>query len=121
MGLQQRIRSRNFEDVRVVRLLRVLSKGSNFWKSVAERLSKPRNNRIVVNLSKLDRFVSSGYTLVVPGKVLGTGNISTKATIAAYSFSEKAKERIQKIGGETLTLEELFEKDPKGKNVKMVI
>ena len=89
MGLKQRIKKRNFEDVRIVRLLTKLSKkGSAFWKSVAERLSTPRSNRVMVNVSKLERLSSDDFILVVPGKVLGTGMVSKKMTVSAYSFSQ---------------------------------
>ncbi len=122
MGLKQRIKKRNFEDVRIVRLLSKFSKkGSDFWKSVAERLSTPRSNRVMVNVGKLDRLASDDFVLVVPGKVLGTGIVLNKITVSAYSFSQTAVEKIEKAGGKVLTLEELFEKNSKGQKVKMVI
>lgn len=122
MGLDKRIRGRNFSDPRVCRILTDFEGSkSPFWKSVAFRLSTPRNLRAEVNLSKLSRMASDGFTLVVPGKVLGTGNMAEKTRVAAFAFSESAVEKIKKAGGKALTLEVLFKEDPMGKKVKLVI
>jgi large subunit ribosomal protein L18e len=94
---------------------------SPFWRAVAFRLSTPRNKRVIINLSRLSVLASDGFTIVVPGKVLGTGNMTEKTRVAAFSFSETAAEKIKKAGGTALTLEALFKEDPIGKKVKMVI
>lgn len=113
---------RNFTDERLNQLLANLSKSkSKFWVSVAKRLTTPRNNRAAVNLNKLDRFAGKGLTLVVPGKVLSVGNLSGKTSIAALSFSQGAAQKIAGAGGRIMTLEELFEENPKGLKSKMVI
>jgi large subunit ribosomal protein L18e len=114
--------SRKFTDARMVGLLRDLARSdSEFWKSVADRLATPRNKRVAVNLSKLDRLAGKGLTLVVPGKVLGSGGVSGKLNVAAYSFSSSAVERIEGAGGTVMVLEELFESNPSGRKLKVVI
>jgi large subunit ribosomal protein L18e len=122
VGLDKRIRGRNFSDPRVCRILTNFERSkSPFWKAVAFRLSTPRNQRTEVNLSKLSLMALDGFTLVVPGKVLGTGNMAEKTNVAAFAFSESAVEKIKKAGGKALTLEALFKEDPVGKKVKLVI
>ena len=116
------MKRRNFTDERLNQLLNSLSKSkSKFWTAVGKRLTTPRNNRAAVNLNKLDRFAGKELTLVVPGKVLSVGNLSVKTSIAALSFSQGAAKKIADSGGKIMTLEELFEDNPKGLKAKMVI
>ncbi|MBR9679702.1 MAG: 50S ribosomal protein L18e [Candidatus Altiarchaeota archaeon] len=121
MTLRKRIAKRKFTEPRMIGLLTELRKNkTGFWQSVGKRLSTPRKNRVSVNLAKLDRLAGK-ETLVVPGKVLASGDLSKKITIAAYNFSEKAIEKISAAGGTALSLEDTLKKNPEGKKVKMVI
>jgi large subunit ribosomal protein L18e len=121
VGLKKRIRSRNFTDERLIRLLRDLSRSKNkFWRALAKRLSTPSSGRAGVNVSKLERL-GGDLTLVVPGKVLGTGTVSKKLRVAAYSFSQGAVKKLAASGSEVMQLRELFESNPTGKKLKMVI
>jgi len=56
----------------------------------------------------------------VPGKVLGTGEISKKITIAAHTFSSSACDKILNAKGEILTISELIKKNPKGSKVRIL-
>ena len=69
-----------------------------FWKRIAADLSKSTRNRRAVNLSRINRFTKDGETIIVPGKVLATGELDHKVTIAAWQFSGQAKEKIEKAG-----------------------
>ncbi|MBR9681195.1 MAG: 50S ribosomal protein L18e [Candidatus Altiarchaeota archaeon] len=120
--LRKRILKRNFEDPRIGRLLVDLSKSkSKFWFAVGKRLSAPRRERIAVNVSQLRRNIVGGETVVVPGKLLGAGEIDRKVTVAAYQFSETAVEKIKAASGKVMLIEELLDKDKVGKKLKMVI
>ncbi len=90
------------------------------WRRVAEELSKPSRRRVVVNLSRIERNAKSGSTLIVPGSVLGSGNITKPVSVAAYRFSSMAKKKLLEAGGQALMIEELLEKNPSGKGVIMV-
>jgi len=92
----------------------------NIWKDVALRLEKPLRNWAEVNLDKIQRHVNDKETALVPGKVLSSGNINKKITIAAWSFSDKSIEKIKKAGGQTITIKELLEKNPEGKNIRIM-
>jgi large subunit ribosomal protein L18e len=62
-----------------------------------------------VNLSKISRYAKKTELVVVPGKVLASGEIKGSYTVAALQFSAIAEEKIQKAGGTTISLRELME------------
>jgi len=90
------------------------------WLEIAGILSSPRVKKIDVNLDRINREAKEGETIVVPGKVLSEGEISKKVKVAAFSFSEKAKEKILKAKGETLTIMEEIKKNPDAKGIKII-
>lgn len=106
----------------IIQKLRKLGHEKNIpiWLTVAEKLEKPRRKRIEVNLSRIERYVKEGETIVVPGIVLGSGNLTKKIKVAAWRFSNSAREKIEKAGGECLSIDELVEKNPKGSGVRII-
>ena len=90
------------------------------WKKVAYELAKPRRSRVQVNLNKIERFTKDSEVILVPGKVLGSGRLSKKATVAAFSFSEGAKKIIHTFGGKTLSITDVFTTNPQGKQVVII-
>jgi len=58
--------------------------------------------------------------VVVPGKVLGAGNLDHPVSVAAFSFSTQARLKISKARGKCLSISELIEVNPKGSNVKIM-
>ena len=91
-----------------------------FWKAVAGNLKRPRRTMYEVNLYNLDNVADAELTNVVPGIVLGTGEVSKKLNVAAWKFSASAKEKIEKAGGKCWTLNQLWETNKDGKGVKLV-
>ena len=106
--LVEEIRNKSFENK------------SKLWRAVAEGMNRSRRKRFEVNLNRLEKHGKAKETIVVPGIVLGAGEIKKVITIAALRFSGKAKEKIEKSGGKCLTIEELFEKNPKGKGIRIM-
>ncbi len=90
------------------------------WLRVAEDLEKPTRQRRVVNLSHLNLFANDKETLLVCGKVLGTGDLTNKCTIAAWQFSDQAKEKISHAKANHLTITEVMKKNPKGANIRII-
>ncbi len=86
------------------------------WKRAAELLARPTRKRVEVNLSK----IPSEGVILVPGKVLSDG-MGSKATVAAFSFSAKAREKISKAGGKAISIAQLVETNPAGANVLILI
>ncbi|WGI17302.1 50S ribosomal protein L18e [Methanonatronarchaeum sp. AMET-Sl] len=93
---------------------------SNLWRDIARRLEKPQKNYAEVNLSKIERHAEDNQEIIIPGKVLGAGRINKEATIAAIKFSNTAREKIERAGGETITIQELMEQNPSGTGIKII-
>jgi large subunit ribosomal protein L18e len=91
------------------------------WKEIAERLVKPRRFYAEVNISKIQKYARENETIVVPGKVLGNGKVNIAINVAALTFSEKAKRKIEEVGGKCLTIKELIEANPKGSNIRILV
>ena len=91
------------------------------WIRVAEILSGPTRRRPAVNLSKINRYAREGEMVIVPGKVLGAGELTKKVVIAAYAFSETALKKIKASGGEAITIAEAVRRNPKGSNTRIII
>jgi large subunit ribosomal protein L18e len=89
------------------------------WKRVAEDLEKPTRQRRIVNIFKIDAHAEDGDTVIVPGKVLGEGDLTKKVTVVALSFSDEARNKITKAG-KVMTIQELVKSNPKGAKVKIL-
>jgi len=91
----------------------------NIWKRVAEDLEKSTRKRREVNIYKISRYTKKDEIALVPGKVLSVGDLDKNITIAAYQFSERAKEKIDKIG-KSISIKELIKNNPKGKKIRII-
>jgi large subunit ribosomal protein L18e len=89
------------------------------WKRVAEDLERSARQRRIVNVFKIDAHCQDGDVIIVPGKVLGEGDLTKKVTVAAFAFSEEAKSKIGKAG-KAITILELLKSNPKGQRVKIL-
>ncbi len=93
---------------------------SRFWKRIAQDLQKPSRKRRTVNVYKINQYAKDGETIIVPGKVLSVGELTKKVNVAALTFSTEAKEKIEKASGKVLTIKELLQQNPDGKNVRIL-
>jgi len=106
--------------INTIKFLQILGNKSRLWADIAERLKRPRRLMAEVNLSKLSKLTSEGEVVVVPGKVLGSGEISHSITVAALGFSEAAKAKLTKAGCKYLSISELAELSPEGSRIKII-
>ena len=90
------------------------------WRDIASRLEKPSRNWAQVNVSKLDDHLGAGENAVIPGKLLGDGEVSKAYTVVAFSASASAKAKIAKAGGKVLTFNEAIKAFPKGQNCRII-
>lgn len=90
------------------------------WKRLAFELERPTRQRRIVNLSKINRFTKDNETVVVPGKVLASGLVDHKLTVAALVFSGSAAEKLQKKGCTTMSISELIKKNIKAKDMRII-
>ncbi len=97
----------NIEHERLLSLIDKLSKTNRpFWKRIAELLAKPRRQRVEVNLNKIEKYAKDGTTVIVPGKVLGKGQLTKPVIVAAFAFSAAAKKEIENAGGKCISIEQ---------------
>jgi large subunit ribosomal protein L18e len=96
------------------------SENSALLKRIATDLERPSRNRRAVNLSRINRFTKAGETIVVPGKVLASGELNHALTIAAWQFSGDALEKIAKSKSKAIPISELLNGGIKGKKVRVI-
>lgn len=91
-----------------------------FWKRVLELLSSPSRKKQGVNISRIVPYTKEGSLVVVADKVLGTGALKQKLTVAAVSFSQSAKRMIEASGGQAISLAEAAKKNATGKDAVII-
>ncbi|KAF6232067.1 hypothetical protein HO173_009661 [Letharia columbiana] len=118
----------------LVKLYRFLARktDSNFNKVVLRRLFMSRTNRPPLSLSRLCMLASRGTreklaptekTIVVIGTITDDTRllkVPEKLTIAALHFTATARARIEKAGGECLTMDQLALRAPTGSNTLLL-
>ncbi len=118
-------RTVEFEDPNGIKLVKELKQAAKkedagIWKRLAGELDRGRQNRRNVNIWRINKHTTDGETIVVPGKILGSGNLSHKLNIAAFKFTEGARHKIEKSGSKILSMSELIKKNPHGSNVRII-
>ena len=89
------------------------------WKRIADDLEKPARQRRIVNLYKINKYTKENETVIVPGKVLAVGELDHNVTVAAFTFSVAALDKINKVG-KAIQISELIQEDPKGKRIRIM-
>jgi large subunit ribosomal protein L18e len=89
------------------------------WRDIADRLEKPRRTHAEVNLGRIERYAEEDETVVVPGKVLGSGVLQKNVTVAAVDFSSTARTKIEQVG-DAVSLEQAVDSNPDGSNVRVI-
>ena len=118
----KKVKATNPELIALIQDLKKKSRENKIelWRNLADRLSKSKRSRVAVNVSRLNRYTKEGETVAVPGKVLGAGKANHPITVAAFAFSDRAKSKILNAKGNFLSIRDLMEKNPTGKNVKLM-
>ncbi len=113
---------KNTQTLQLIQELKKLAiaRESGFWKRIAVELGKPARNKRVVNLSRIDRHTKENEIVIVPGKVLSSGVLTHKVHVAAESFSDQARAKLIQNGSLALTIPELMQQHPDGKNIRIL-
>jgi len=90
------------------------------WRVAEEALRGSRRRMAAVNVGKLDRLAEEDSLILVPGKVLGTGVVTKRLKVGAFSFSTEAARKINEAGGEALKLEEFVKKYGKTGGIRVI-
>jgi large subunit ribosomal protein L18e len=112
----------NPQLIEVISLLRKTSKEQDapIWADVADYLARTRSQRVVTNLSSVNRNSEKADTVIVPGKVLASGALDHSVTIAAFEASDSAKAKIGAAKSKYMSIKELVAENPKGSKVKII-
>jgi large subunit ribosomal protein L18e len=94
-----------------------IKENSKFWKRIAKELDKPTRRMREINIEKLNKHTKSNEIIFVPGKVLSIGEMDHKITLAAFAYTESAKEKLK---DNIISIQDLIKKDPKGKKIKII-
>ncbi|OIO42627.1 50S ribosomal protein L18e [Candidatus Pacearchaeota archaeon CG10_big_fil_rev_8_21_14_0_10_31_9] len=98
----------------------ITSKKNPAWIKISHIISGPRRRKIALNLDEISAQCKDGESVLVPGKVLGTGNLDKKLKIVALHFSESAREKLKKSKIEMLHIDEEMKKNPHAKDIKIL-
>ena len=122
MSLKRINRKSNAELIQSITSLKKAARDNDapIWRSIAKRLEGPSRNWPTVNISKLEYNSQKNSKIVVPGKLMGSGNLTKKITVSAYSFTKSATEKIEKAGGKCLHYSDFIKSNPKGKDVMVI-
>ena len=107
---------------RVIQALEAASRkgGKAIWAALAEDLDKAKRSRVVVNLSVINRHTEAGDVVAVPGKVLAAGALAHPVTVAAYAFSEGAREKISRADSRAISLLDLLGEGVEPSKIKIL-
>ena len=89
------------------------------WGKLAEYGSKTISCKKRYQLERIGQLTKENDTVVFPGKVLGTGNVSHKITLCSFSISNSAAAKIIENGGKIISFD-LIEQNPTGKGVVLL-
>jgi len=87
---------------------------------VAKILAMPVKKQSKINLRKIDKILKEKENVLVPGKILSSGELTKKIKIVGFSASEKALEKIKKSGSEFIELTEEIKKNPQLKEMVII-
>ena len=82
------------------------------WSKIADLALKPSSTKRTVNLTRINKITKENDVLFVPGKVLGTGNLSHKITLSSFSISTTARNNIIQSGWNIMAYSDLIKKFP---------
>lgn len=120
------LKSENPYSRLLVKLYKFLSRrtDSKFNEVILKRLVTSRKNRPPLSLSKLVSMMKNKESkiAVVTGTVTDDERLHevSKLTVCALRFTETARARIVKAGGECLTFDQLALRSPKGSNTVLI-
>ena len=115
---QQSWKKSNSELVETIRAAK--KTGNKFWLQIAGILSGPRRMQIAINLNEIEKSTTEGDSIVVPGKVLSQGEISKKIAVIAFSFSERAREKLLKTKSQAISILDEIKKNPQAKGIRIL-
>ncbi len=97
------------------------AKKSKNWNRIAQLVSGSRRKYASVNLGRIEKESKEGEILIIPGKVLGNGDLTKKVKICALYFSDSALNKIKQSKNEPVKIVDEIRKNPEAKGVRILI
>ncbi len=111
---------KNIQTTKLIDGLYRISKDKNkdIYSAIAMCLETPARKNKAVNLSKLQKlsYILDGDVIVIPGKLLGFGDLDKKITIYANGFSKSVVAKYKNIK----PLSSLLKEDVDYKKIKII-
>lgn len=98
----------------------LLARKNKSWLKLAHKISGSKKDQPSINLSELDEIAKAGETIVVPGKILASGNITKKLKLVALSISSSALAKLKETKSEYLSIADEIKANPKATGVKIL-
>ena len=116
------IQMTNYMVLQMAKELKVVSKKRKVpvWARIAELAQKPSSARRIINVGQINKLTKDNDVIFVPGKVLGTGNMSHKVTLCSFSISNSGAQKVLQAGGKILRYTDLVKTHPTGKGVTII-
>ena len=113
------------QNPRLLELADVLKKAyldtkTKLWLRIYREITKPTRKRRSVNLIRLEKYTKDNDVVIVPGKLLGTGNITKKITVASFQISENAKLKLHNAKCTVKSIQSLVKENPKGSKIIII-
>jgi large subunit ribosomal protein L18e len=90
------------------------------WHQVAKILSGPTRYFSKVNLKEIDKQSKAGDTIIIPGKVLSSGDLTKQLTLVALSISKQAQDKLKDSKSKFNTIAEEIKSNSKAEGVKLI-
>lgn len=87
---------------------KITDKNAKLLKYLREIASRPKRQRVSVNLYKLEMMANANESIVVPGKVLGSGEIKKSINITAIDYSSSAVEKLKGAKCKVVSLDDMI-------------
>lgn len=90
------------------------------WLPLAKILSSSTRKFSSINLEEIEKKTSAGDIVVIPGKVLSSGDITKKIRISSLGISKSALEKLKKTKSEAVSISDEIKKNPKASGIKII-
>ncbi|MCX8193961.1 MAG: 50S ribosomal protein L18e [Candidatus Pacearchaeota archaeon] len=115
-------RKKRKSNPEIVSLVNILKKQKTpLFDKITYHILKPRKKAVTINIEKINKFTKGDEVVIVPGKVLGKGELDKKnVAIVALKFSKSAEKKLEKAN--LMSFEEFIRKREafKGFNIKIM-
>jgi large subunit ribosomal protein L18e len=114
-----KVRIQRKTNPEIIKLLRLARKNKT-WQELVKIISGPTRRYSSVNLEKIDKETKAGDTVVIPGKVLSSGNLTKKVKICSLSISDNAKAKLKETKSEYSSISDEIKSNSKAAGIKII-